>query len=48
MSGFLGYITVRGKTCCAISLYSFLTLILFGGSLVIGGLIMAVTVAGNF
>ena len=45
--GFLGLITARAKSCCTISLFSFLTLIGFVAFLLIGGLLTAVTIAAD-
>lgn len=44
----LGIGTAVKKTCCTISLYSFLTLILTVVFLSVGGFLMTVNVASNF
>ncbi len=46
-TGLLGLVTARAKSCCTIGLYSFFTLLLTLAMLVIGGILMAVTVASN-
>jgi hypothetical protein len=45
--GFLGLLTARYKTCCAIGSYSFLTLILFVVYLGVGAILLCVTIAAN-
>jgi hypothetical protein len=47
LTALLGYANAWTKTCCTIGLYSFMTLLLFLGFLLIGGLLMTVTVASN-
>jgi tellurite resistance protein TehA-like permease len=47
LTAFLGYLNAWVKTCCTISFYSFMSLILFIAFLLIGGLLMTVTIASN-
>ena len=48
ITSFLGLLTAKGRACCAISIFAFLTLIVTVAFFVIGGLLLTVTVASNF
>ena len=47
MTSFLGFFTARLKSCCTISFFSFLTLILTFLFLIAGGVLLTVTIAAN-
>lgn len=47
LTGTLGFLTARFKSCCTISFFSFFTLILTFLFLVAGGVLLTVTIAAR-